>query len=571
MPPPSNKKRRNPGKTLASWLGILRDTRGLPLILFLLACVDTAGLALLNASNAAGRLGWRETILHHTSDDASLNFWRAAFPCLRDQAVILLICMVPAFVVTLIRKRGSAIILPLTVACLGILLVGLTNDIFLNYRSAAESFLGEKPTPGSYFVKLGLIGFISLSPPVLVWLYQKNPVLDRYTIRNFLTPFTLCLFGFVIIWLIIDLSDNGPDFIDARNPASIGQIAGLYAFQLPQIIVLTLDITILLAMLYMLGKMSRANEIISMLGTGRSIWRVLAPLFLFGTYASLVSLAFNYEWAPQAERKKENLLSTLNEKYQQKTAARGVLYRNRDEFRTWFVGTIPIDFADKKKLRNVKVFQQDGDGRIIQSLVAKSATWLPPGDETPLGTWRFYKGRTREFDHRGIPKDTPFPGGKLYIENWSESPWKLQSGSLKPQYLGVQELRSYIATNSDLPKNKLAPFRTELAHRWALPWRCLVVVLIGAPFGIVHSRRGLLGGIASAMSISFLMFFFSAVFLALGTSGRIHPFVAAWLPNLAFTFVGLALLFFRDQNRELPTLHLAWRTANRTNQPAATH
>ena len=41
-------------------------------------------------------------------------------------------------------------------------------------------------------------------------------ILDRYVLRSFLEPFLMAFFGFLAIWLIIDLSDNGSDFLEAH-------------------------------------------------------------------------------------------------------------------------------------------------------------------------------------------------------------------------------------------------------------------------------------------------------------------------------------------------------------------
>ena len=59
-------------------------------------------------------------------------------------------------------------------------------------------------------------------------------LLDRYLLRNFLEPFLICSFGFLAIWLVFDLADNGQDFLQAG--ASFKQVGFFYLTQLPQII-----------------------------------------------------------------------------------------------------------------------------------------------------------------------------------------------------------------------------------------------------------------------------------------------------------------------------------------------
>ncbi|PYL19020.1 MAG: hypothetical protein DME30_01840, partial [Verrucomicrobia bacterium] len=112
------------------------------------------------------------------------------------------------------------------------------------------------------------------------------------------------------------------------------------------------------------------------------------------------------------------------------------------------------------------------------------------------------------------------------------------------------ELRQYLHFNSDFPVTLLAPFRTHLQYRLALPWTCLVVVCIAAPLGIGYSRRGVLASVASAVILVFSMNFLTHLFLALGEGDRISPLVAAWTPNLIFTLIGLYLLYLRATNRE---------------------
>ena len=109
-------------------------------------------------------------------------------------------------------------------------------------------------------------------------------LLDRYVLRNFLVPFALCLFGFLAIWLVFDLSDNISDFLDAKVSSSF--IAYFYVTQFPALVLLCLPVAMLLALLFSLSRMSRTNEIISMLTAGRSVTRLLMPLIGCGLAAT---------------------------------------------------------------------------------------------------------------------------------------------------------------------------------------------------------------------------------------------------------------------------------------------
>jgi len=68
------------------------------------------------------------------------------------------------------------------------------------------------------------------------------------------------------------------------------------------------------------------------------------------------------------------------------------------------------------------------------------------------------------------------------------------------------------------------------------------VVLIAIPFGAATGRRNLFVGVAGSIFICFGFFVIQQVSLALGSGGYLPAWLAAWLPNLIFSALGLVLL-----------------------------
>jgi len=198
----------------------------------------------------------------------------------------------------------------------------------------------------------------------------------------------------------------------------------------------------------------------------------------------------------------------------------------------------------------VQVLQQDADDNIVTNYVATRAFYRP---ETK--TWDLENVKVVHYDRAGnIVDEQIYPS--LKIEHWSETPFRLGSANVRAEFLSLPELREYLHFNSDFPATLLAPFRTHLQYRLALPWTCLVVVWIAAPLGIGYSRRGVLSSVAAAVVLVFTMNFLTHLFLALGEGDRVSPWVAAWTPNLLFAAIGLYLLYLRASNREAPGFHL---------------
>src|SRR5207244_13385491 len=105
-------------------------------------------------------------------------------------------------------------------------------------------------------------------------------LLDRYVIRNFLQVYLYCIAGFISIWLIFDVSDNISTFIDER--VSLLLVARYYATQIPQVLIILLPVSLLLSLLFALGRLSRSHEFLSMLSAGMSRARVRMPWSAMG-------------------------------------------------------------------------------------------------------------------------------------------------------------------------------------------------------------------------------------------------------------------------------------------------
>ena len=363
-------------------------------------------------------------------------------------------------------------------------------------------------------------------------------LLDRYVVRNFLQAYVYCIAGFISIWLIFDISDNISTFIDEH--LGFTRAAHYYFTQLPQILVILLPVSLLLALLFSLGRMSRANEIVSMLTAGVSVPRVLLPLILIGLVTVSASAALNYALAPHADLARRTFLAS-EQKSRRESQIEGQIFRNRTDARTWFIQNFR---RGQNSFSNIQVLQQDANDNIVKSYLATRAFYRPQ-----TKAWDLESVRIVNYDGKGNIGTEEFRPS-LTIDHWSETPFRLSSANVRAEYLSVPELRQYLHFNADFPATLLAPFKTHLQYRLALPWTCLVVVFIAAPLGIGFSRRGVLSSVATSIILVFSMNFLTHLFLALGEGYRIPSLTAAWAPNAFFAVIGLYLLYLRATNRE---------------------
>jgi lipopolysaccharide export system permease protein len=211
-------------------------------------------------------------------------------------------------------------------------------------------------------------------------------LLDRYILRNFLEVYILCLVGFLSVWLVFDISDNINTFLERQF--GFAHTVEFYLTQLPQVMIIMLPVSLLLALLFSLGRMSRSNEIISTMAAGISVPRMVAPLVAIGLLTTFAVLALNYSAAPHAELARRTYLAKTASS--EGTRIRGQIFRNRTDARTWFVQ----DFVSGDTVfNNVQILQQDRHDNIITNYVAQRAVYLPQ-----INSWQLQVVKVVHYD-----------------------------------------------------------------------------------------------------------------------------------------------------------------------------
>ena len=368
-------------------------------------------------------------------------------------------------------------------------------------------------------------------------------ILDRYLLKNFLLFFFYSMFGILGIWLVYQLGVEGPRFLELH--LSFRVIATYYLAQVPFMLVLWMPLAVLLGLLYVLTRMSRRNEIVSMLCAGRSIPRVLSPLILFGLLLSGLCVYLNYDLAPRGYYVMNNMMDEVAKGHSKVTYLDGHVFVNRKAHRIWFIQLLNTKTHEAKGL---EITQQD-DNEIIQWVAyARSAV-----HDEARHIWILFDGKISHVDADGDVTDEEF-FNKKEVTGWSETIWQLGSSALSGRMMTVPELQRYLRINSDFPKSTLAEYRTQFWYRFSLPMNVLVIVLIASPLCVVFSRRGALGGVATGLLLFILLFGVGNIFTALGTGSRVSPLVAAWSPAIAFFLLGVGLVYLRSTNRPIPFL-----------------
>ena len=460
---------------------------------------------------------------------------------------------VPVLLLVIWRRWGDLkrLMFPVSVAAVSVALWAIASDLVEYIAHSQMTEMGEPPAPVAFAFKLVLIALVLISVPLVLLYYRRISLLERYTLQTFLHPLVFCFVSFFSLWVIMDLLDNLKDFQESKSSA--GDVVRFYLGLLPHVYTQIMPVALLLSVLYALTRMSRANEIISMLGAGRSLFQVLQPIFICALYACVLNLAANYYWAPRAEGNREAIVRAMSEHAADSIMASSIMFHDAQTHRTWYVGTFPFSLrSGRERMHGVQIREENADGTPSRTILAPSASW------SPRVGWRLYDGSEMIYQKGSVAAIRPFPQNKdgqhiLEAPSLEETPWSIVSYALHADYMGVPEIVSYLHAHPKAADEKLAPFRTHFWHRFALPWQALALMLIAAPLGVAYSRRGSVGGIAASVFIFFVFMFVNNLFLNLGKGGHLPPWITVWMPHLLFGSLGLVLFHYRSQNRDLPS------------------
>ena len=344
-----------------------------------------------------------------------------------------------------------------------------------------------------------------------------------------------------MIMFLEDFQDNISDFQKAENTSPL--MLKHYITKMPALIVFILPYSLMLSLLWSLGKMSKSQELVSIIQTGRSVVRLIRPLTLVGVVCSIICIIFNYHWAPHAESQEDLILAeakgkTMNE-------AEFVAYQNGANTRHWLVGSFPYNHSQGEPLKAIEILVMDEENKAKQKILANEAKWsMDTRQWTLTKPIIFHLNQGNHDINQPMPNIPPTVTTEDMVTEWEETPWQIINPGLKAPYLGIPDLKSWLINHNDHPLSDKRSYQTHLHYRIAQPFICLIIILLAAPLGIVLNKRGVGGGIAVAIFLCAGMIFCSTVFPTLGESGYLSPILAAWATNILFGFVAL-ILFYR--------------------------
>jgi lipopolysaccharide export system permease protein len=355
---------------------------------------------------------------------------------------------------------------------------------------------------------------------------------DRYVLGDFWRNLAIGLLAFTVIYVTVDVTEDINTYID--NHAHFSDIVLYYAFKIPWILALIMPVSVLLASVFSLGKLSKQNELTAFISSGTSLVRVASPIVVSALFISLVVMAFGEFVVPDANRASDRIKRVKIEGVKDEDTTRyrsNVHYQGEGE-RTYYAETYDVVL---KALMNVILYEYR-EGNLDRRIDAKKAFW--DGSE-----WVFVDGAVRRFTKDG---ETIATFAKLPMKELPERPEDFSKEEIAPEDMNFRQLDAYIdkLARSGGPVDK---YRVDLYFKFSFPFTSLIFALIGAALSSAKRKPSMATGFGLTLLISFTYYGVLRIGQGLGHTGVIDPLIGAWMGNIVFVVVGGLLLYRANQ------------------------
>lgn len=314
----------------------------------------------------------------------------------------------------------------------------------------------------------------------------------------------------------------------------LNKLVFLFFLSIPKWITYALPLSVLLAGLISLGRLSQDQEILAFKALGIPLTECLYPLTLFGGIVTISAFILQEAIAPASQLRFERELAEIT-KGRWGVKENLVIQLKKGENLSFYLYARIFNFETRELKDTFFVNFQNGEP--IQTVKAEKGYFIDD-------TWEFENGRITQFAQEGnVKRQGEFERQKFKLPLKADEAY---TSTIEPENLNVRQMKKHIAF---LAKQGLPTRDLEVDYYWhfSIPLASLIFALFCLPLSLLLGRQSHALGLGLSAVVTFFYYLFMNFGNILGKQGRLPPALAAFLPNLLFLFAGM--IFLRKANR----------------------
>ncbi len=359
-------------------------------------------------------------------------------------------------------------------------------------------------------------------------------LLDSYILKALAVSYLLCITLVISFYIVLDLFTNFEKFDEYRTMMTKDQpgakelhlgwlILKYYAYNAPLIIYDLTPIATLLAGMFTLTRMSKANELIPLKASGISMYRLMIPFLEFAVCVGLGMVVLHEQCIANLEDELEKLQHMRYTRYSEVAT---IQYCDTDH-RIFMVNRYLVT---TRELQKVRVLVPQAGERIQPKTViqAEIGYWTKhQGQHAVLlqnGTITHYAANG---EVQGQPMAIPEQGYVVVTDFCDTS--ITQPVKKNWNLLSLARLVEVLEKNPDLSAASLT-----LHLRFSLPLSNALLLLLGLPWLLRKETRNFFLGAGICALISGAFYGLYLACMNLGYKEILNPIFAAWFPTVFF-------------------------------------
>jgi lipopolysaccharide export system permease protein len=351
-------------------------------------------------------------------------------------------------------------------------------------------------------------------------------ILDKYIIKKFLAAFFFTVVILVSVICVIDFTEKNDDFI--QHNLGMGQILSeYYLYLFPYFANLLSPITIFIAVVFVTAQLAARTEIVAILASGVSFRRLLLPYAMGGSVVGLLIFGLIGWVLPNGSKTRvqfERKYIKLPYKFQ------GRNVHIKEGPRTY----VYMESYDNTTNVGYKFALETIDSTVLKRrLTADAINW-----DSTKRMWHLSPQLVRTFHGPQDERLQTLPARDTTLNIY---PKDFASTFKLAETLTLPELNAFIRQKIERGADDTQLYLSEKYERYSYPFAIVVLTLIGVILSARKSRAGVGGQIALGFVLAFIFIIFVMLSRNLAQVGSLHPLLAAWVPTLVFSAIGLVL------------------------------
>jgi lipopolysaccharide export system permease protein len=327
---------------------------------------------------------------------------------------------------------------------------------------------------------------------------------------------------------LFDVLSNADDIV-SRFGSGVVPLLRYILYRLPATTSLAMPFAVLIGALLTLLALAQNNEIMALKSTGMSFYRVMLGFLPIGIAIAVAHFLVTDQLSPRALRALALYEQTTNQVRPggaQQSLSAAVWIRDRDML-------VRADHVvrDGSLLWEVEIINRNASGIMIERRTAKRAQYADK--KWTLSDVNLLKinGENRDISTEAV-------------QSWDTTlrPADFADQTIPPNEFTAHDL-SQLTASAGVGSRPVYVYATWLQKRFALPIISLLMILLAAPVSAVSLRSGGTGlRMAIGIGLGFLFFVADGLSTAMGETGTLAPFLAAWAPAAIFASIGASVL-----------------------------